>query len=66
MPFQTIIRDKENELTNIRATMEQNEEVVVKVYMEKERLWKEQLADLKQKLQVIFPDIDKLKISFYR
>ncbi|CAG9538602.1 unnamed protein product, partial [Cercopithifilaria johnstoni] len=47
----TIIRDKENELTNVRATMEQNEEIVVKVYMEKERLWKEQLADLKQKLQ---------------
>ncbi|VDO27573.1 unnamed protein product [Onchocerca flexuosa] len=49
--YETIIRDKENELTNIRATMEQNEEVVVKVYLEKERLWKEQLADLKQKLQ---------------
>lgn len=32
--------------------MEQNEEVVVKVYLEKERLWKEQLADLRQKLQV--------------
>ncbi|KAM3727365.1 NEDD4-binding protein 3-B [Dirofilaria immitis] len=49
--YETIIRDKENELTNVRATMEQNEEVVVKVYLEKERLWKEQLADLKQKLQ---------------
>uniref|UniRef100_A0A915PY47 Bm3820 n=1 Tax=Setaria digitata TaxID=48799 RepID=A0A915PY47_9BILA len=49
--YETIIRDKENELTNVRATMEQNEEIVVKVYLEKERLWKEQLADLKQKLQ---------------
>ncbi|KAL3990486.1 Fez1 family protein [Acanthocheilonema viteae] len=49
--YETIIRDKENELTNVRATMEQNEEVVVKVYLEKERFWKEQLADLKQKLQ---------------
>ncbi|EFO27157.1 hypothetical protein LOAG_01331 [Loa loa] len=49
--YETIIRDKENELTNVRATMEQNEEVLVKVYLEKERLWKEQLADLKQKLQ---------------
>ncbi|VDN23621.1 unnamed protein product [Gongylonema pulchrum] len=50
--YETIIRDKENELTNVRATMEQNEEVVVRVYLEKERLWKEQLADLKHKLQV--------------
>ncbi|VDN43358.1 unnamed protein product [Gongylonema pulchrum] len=49
--YETIIRDKENELTNVRATMEQNEEVVVRVYLEKERLWKEQLADLKHKLQ---------------
>lgn len=34
--------------------MEQNEEIIIRVYQEKERMWKEQLADLKQKLQVFF------------
>lgn len=51
--MQTIIRDKENELTNVRTTMEQNEEIIIRVYQEKERVWEEEIADLKQKLQVI-------------
>ncbi|VDM99631.1 unnamed protein product, partial [Thelazia callipaeda] len=52
--YETIIRDKENELTNVRATMAQNEEIVVKVYQEKERLWKEQIADMQQKLKYFY------------
>ncbi|VDD94055.1 unnamed protein product [Enterobius vermicularis] len=49
--YETIIRDKENELTNVRTTMEQNEEIIIRVYQEKERVWEEEIADLKQKLQ---------------
>uniref|UniRef100_A0A0M3ISK3 Leucine zipper tumor suppressor 2 homolog n=1 Tax=Ascaris lumbricoides TaxID=6252 RepID=A0A0M3ISK3_ASCLU len=49
--YESIIRDKENELSTVRSTMEQNEEIIIRVYQEKERMWKEQLADLKQKLQ---------------
>ncbi|KHN83863.1 hypothetical protein Tcan_18551 [Toxocara canis] len=49
--YESIIRDKESELTTVRNTMEQNEEVIIRVYQEKERVWKEHLADLKQKLQ---------------
>uniref|UniRef100_A0A7E4ZRQ3 SEC7 domain-containing protein n=1 Tax=Panagrellus redivivus TaxID=6233 RepID=A0A7E4ZRQ3_PANRE len=49
--FQNILRDKENELTNVRTTMEQNEEVLVRVYQDKERQYRDQLADLRAKLQ---------------
>ncbi|KAK0405220.1 hypothetical protein QR680_017862 [Steinernema hermaphroditum] len=49
--YESMMRDKDNELNQIRSTMEHNEEVVVRVYQEKERQWREQLADLKQKLQ---------------
>uniref|UniRef100_A0A0N5AF50 EGF-like domain-containing protein n=1 Tax=Syphacia muris TaxID=451379 RepID=A0A0N5AF50_9BILA len=49
--YETIIRDKENELNNVRTTMEQNEEIIIRVYQEKERVWEEEIADLKQKLQ---------------
>ncbi|EYC40774.1 hypothetical protein Y032_0598g460 [Ancylostoma ceylanicum] len=46
----TLIRDKENELRVVRNTMEQNEEIIVKVYQEKERAWKEELEHLRSRL----------------
>uniref|UniRef100_A0A1I7Y9B3 GOLGA2L5 domain-containing protein n=1 Tax=Steinernema glaseri TaxID=37863 RepID=A0A1I7Y9B3_9BILA len=49
--FESLMRDKESELSQIRSTMEHNEEAVVRVYQEKERQWREQLAEVKQKLQ---------------
>ncbi|VDN53136.1 unnamed protein product [Dracunculus medinensis] len=49
--YETIIRDKENELTNVRTTMEHNEEIVIRVYQEKERLWREKMTELKHKLK---------------
>uniref|UniRef100_A0A914YYG7 Uncharacterized protein n=1 Tax=Panagrolaimus superbus TaxID=310955 RepID=A0A914YYG7_9BILA len=49
--FETLIRDKENELTSVRNAMEQNEEVLVRVYQEKERQYRDQMTDLRQKLQ---------------
>ncbi|CAI4225714.1 unnamed protein product [Auanema sp. JU1783] len=48
--FEAVIRDKENELREVRSTMEQNEEIIVKVYQEKEKLWKEELDQLRQRL----------------
>uniref|UniRef100_A0A915DPG3 Uncharacterized protein n=1 Tax=Ditylenchus dipsaci TaxID=166011 RepID=A0A915DPG3_9BILA len=49
--YETLIRDKENELSTVRHAMEQNEEVLIRVYQEKERQFKEQISNLKQKLQ---------------
>ncbi|TKR58802.1 hypothetical protein L596_030204 [Steinernema carpocapsae] len=49
--YESLIRDKESELNQIRCTMEHNEEVVIRVYQEKERQWREQLGEMKQKLQ---------------
>ncbi|KJH44153.1 hypothetical protein DICVIV_09829 [Dictyocaulus viviparus] len=48
--YETLIRDKENELRVVRNTMEQNEEIIVKVYQEKERAWKEELEHLRLRL----------------
>ncbi|VDK57716.1 unnamed protein product [Cylicostephanus goldi] len=48
--YETLIRDKENELRVVRNTMEQNEEIIVKVYQEKERAWKEELEHLRSRL----------------
>ncbi|KHJ84319.1 hypothetical protein OESDEN_15970 [Oesophagostomum dentatum] len=48
--YETLIRDKENELRIVRNTMEQNEEIIVKVYQEKERAWKEELEHLRSRL----------------
>uniref|UniRef100_A0A1I7XUU8 PH domain-containing protein n=1 Tax=Heterorhabditis bacteriophora TaxID=37862 RepID=A0A1I7XUU8_HETBA len=48
--FETAIRDKENELKIVRNTMEQNEEIIIKVYQEKEGAWKEELERLKTRL----------------
>ena len=63
MDIETVIRDKENELREVRTTMEHNEEVIVKVfilqffmkskfkvYQEKERAWKEELDSLRTRL----------------
>ncbi|GMR32085.1 hypothetical protein PMAYCL1PPCAC_02280 [Pristionchus mayeri] len=48
--YETMIRDKENELADVRKTMEQNEEIIVKVYLEKERSWKDQLEQMRNRL----------------
>uniref|UniRef100_A0A914EE96 Uncharacterized protein n=1 Tax=Acrobeloides nanus TaxID=290746 RepID=A0A914EE96_9BILA len=50
--YETLIRDKENELSNVRQAMEHNEEALVRVYQEKEIHYKDQIVDLKQRLQV--------------
>uniref|UniRef100_A0AC35TIS9 Angiomotin_C domain-containing protein n=1 Tax=Rhabditophanes sp. KR3021 TaxID=114890 RepID=A0AC35TIS9_9BILA len=49
--YETIIKDKENELNNVRQTMEANEEVLVRVYQDKERSFRSEIVDLKQKLK---------------
>ncbi|KAI6232239.1 hypothetical protein M3Y95_00465500 [Aphelenchoides besseyi] len=48
--YESLIRDKENELHSVRQAMETNESVLIRVYNEKERQYREQVADLKQKL----------------
>ncbi|KAF1746917.1 hypothetical protein GCK72_023375 [Caenorhabditis remanei] len=45
--YENLIRDKELELQEIRNTMEQNEEIIIKVYQDKERAWKSELEGLK-------------------
>uniref|UniRef100_A0A1I7U044 Leucine zipper tumor suppressor 2 homolog n=1 Tax=Caenorhabditis tropicalis TaxID=1561998 RepID=A0A1I7U044_9PELO len=45
--YENLIRDKELELQEIRNTMEQNEEIIIKVYQDKERAWKTELEGLK-------------------
>ncbi|GMT32712.1 hypothetical protein PFISCL1PPCAC_24009, partial [Pristionchus fissidentatus] len=48
--YETMIRDKDNELAGVRKTMEQNEEIIVRVYLEKERSWKDQLEQMRNRL----------------
>uniref|UniRef100_A0A0N4ZQ98 PH domain-containing protein n=1 Tax=Parastrongyloides trichosuri TaxID=131310 RepID=A0A0N4ZQ98_PARTI len=49
--YETLIKDKENELNNVRQTMEQNEEILVRVYQEKEKSFRHEMSELKQKLK---------------
>uniref|UniRef100_A0A0N5BDC2 Leucine-rich repeat-containing protein DDB_G0290503 n=1 Tax=Strongyloides papillosus TaxID=174720 RepID=A0A0N5BDC2_STREA len=49
--YETLIKDKENELNNVRQTMEQNEEILIRVYQEKEKSYRHELGELKQKLR---------------
>uniref|UniRef100_A0A913I900 Angiomotin C-terminal domain-containing protein n=1 Tax=Strongyloides stercoralis TaxID=6248 RepID=A0A913I900_STRER len=49
--YETLIKDKENELNNVRQTMEQNEEILIRVYQEKEKSFRIELGELKQKLR---------------
>ncbi|CEF61828.1 Hypothetical protein SRAE_1000010400 [Strongyloides ratti] len=49
--YETLIKDKENELNNVRQTMEQNEEILIRVYQEKEKSFRQELGELKQKLR---------------
>ncbi|KAI1730478.1 hypothetical protein Ddc_03174 [Ditylenchus destructor] len=49
--YESLIRDKENELSTVRQAMEQNEEVLIRVYQDKERQFKEQIGQLRNKLQ---------------
>ncbi|CAJ0935057.1 unnamed protein product, partial [Mesorhabditis belari] len=48
--YESIIRDKENELREVRNTMEQNEEIIIKVYQEKERNYKNEITALRARL----------------
>ncbi|CAI5455330.1 unnamed protein product [Caenorhabditis angaria] len=45
--YENLIRDKEQELQEIRNVMEQNEDIIIKVYQDKERAWKTELEGLK-------------------
>uniref|UniRef100_A0AC34R5F4 Uncharacterized protein n=1 Tax=Panagrolaimus sp. JU765 TaxID=591449 RepID=A0AC34R5F4_9BILA len=59
----SLIRDKENELTTVRNAMEQNEEVLIRVYQEKERQYREQMCELRQKLQTSQQGENTLRIQ---
>uniref|UniRef100_A0A914XHC5 Uncharacterized protein n=1 Tax=Plectus sambesii TaxID=2011161 RepID=A0A914XHC5_9BILA len=66
--FETIIKDKDMELANLRATMEHNEEIIVRVYQEKEERWQEKLRELSARLdrsnqneQQLFGQINRLQ-----
>jgi len=53
LDYESLIREKETELSSVRQAMEQNEEVLIRVYQEKERQYKQQVDDLKQKLHSV-------------
>ncbi|CAJ0583178.1 unnamed protein product, partial [Mesorhabditis spiculigera] len=48
--YESIIRDKENELREVRNTMEHNEEIIIKVYQEKERSYRNEIQQLRNRL----------------
>ncbi|CAD6189202.1 unnamed protein product [Caenorhabditis auriculariae] len=48
--YENVIREKELELREIRSTMEHNEEIIIKVYQEKEKTWKKELEALRSRL----------------
>ena len=45
--LETVLKEKDNEIVYLRETMEQNEQVIFKVYEEKERVWERELRKIK-------------------
>ena len=45
--LETVLKEKDNEIIYLRETMEQNEQVIFKVYEEKERVWERELRKIK-------------------
>nr|CAD7569000.1 unnamed protein product [Timema californicum] len=45
--LEAALRDRDSELTYLRQTMEHNEQVIFRVYQEKERVWERELRRLK-------------------
>lgn len=45
--LESVLKEKDNEIVYLRETMEQNEQVIFKVYEEKERVWERELRKIK-------------------
>jgi hypothetical protein len=45
--LEAALRDRDSELAYLRQTMEHNEQVIFRVYQEKERLWERELRRMK-------------------
>lgn len=45
--LETILKEKDTEINYLRETMEQNEQVIFKVYEEKEKMWERELRKIK-------------------
>lgn len=46
--LEAALRDRDSELAYLRQTMEHNEQVIFRVYQEKEKVWERELRRLKQ------------------
>lgn len=46
--LEAALRDRDSELAYLRQTMEHNEQVIFRVYQEKERVWERELRRMKQ------------------
>jgi chromosome segregation ATPase len=46
-----VLRERDNEIAYLRETLEQNEQVIFKVYEEKENAWKRELSRLRAQLE---------------
>ena len=44
---ETMLKEKDSEINFLRETMEQNEQVIFKVYEEKEKMWERELKKIK-------------------
>ncbi|CDW54657.1 hypothetical protein TTRE_0000292701 [Trichuris trichiura] len=49
--IEATLREKDAEIANLRSTMEHNEQVIIRVYQEKEERWQEKLRDWGSRLQ---------------
>jgi len=63
--YETLIRDKENELSSVRLAMEQNEEVLVRVHKDKERQLRDEIDKLKGRLHTSHQNEDMLRLALY-
>lgn len=45
--METVLRDRDRELRHLRQTMEHNEQVIFRVYQEKENAWERELRRIK-------------------
>lgn len=49
--LETLLREKDAEIVHLRETLEHNEQVIFKVYQEKEQMWQNSIRNLKEQYE---------------
>ncbi|XP_077992003.1 uncharacterized protein LOC144446152 [Glandiceps talaboti] len=60
------IQEQESQITLLRQTMEQNEQIIFKVYEEKQQVWEEEMEDVREDLKEAEDKMYKMEQSLRR